>query len=230
MSGVIRNKRGLTVSDTDSFIDEVTDEVRRDALYRYIRRYGWVAVTAVILLVGGAAYNEYNKAQMQSAAQAAGDGILAAMGEDAPDARAVALAAVQADGPAVAVTALLTAAAQQEAADFAGALATLQSLATNMDVPEIYRDLAVFKSALLPNDDQAARKAALEALAQPGAAFHLLALEQIGLMQVDAGETDAAIATMRAISEDAGATRGLRERAQTLIVALGGTVELPAAE
>lgn len=218
------------MSDTDSFIDEVTDEVRRDALYGYIRRYGWIAVTAVVVLVGGAAYNEYSKAQATSAAQAAGDGILAAMGEDDAAARAQALAGIPADGSAVAVTALLTAAAQQDADNVAGALTTLQGLAINADVPEIYRDLAAFKAAMLPNDDLTARQSALETLAQPGMPFALLAREQLGLMQVEAGETDAAIETMRAIAEDAGVTRGLRERAQTLIVALGGTVELPTTE
>ena len=67
-----------------------------------------------------------------------------------------------------------------------------------------------------------------EKLAQPGASFALIAREQIGLMQVEAGDPDAAIATMRLISEDAGVTRGLRERAQTLIVALGGDITAPA--
>ena len=31
------------MSDTDSFIDEVTEEVRRDALFAQFRRYGWHA-------------------------------------------------------------------------------------------------------------------------------------------------------------------------------------------
>ena len=152
------------------------------------------------------------------------------LGNDDPDARAQALADVQAEGAAAAVTKLLTAAAQQDASDFSGAAATLQALAVNMDVPEIYRDLAAFKSAMLPNEDVDARKLALETLAQPGAPFYLLALEQLGLMQVEAGDTEAAIATMRTISQAAGASRGLIERAQTLIVALDGEIVVPAAE
>ena len=51
------------MSDTDSFIDEVNEEVRRDRFYFMLKRYGWIAVLAVILLVGGAAWNEYQKAQ-----------------------------------------------------------------------------------------------------------------------------------------------------------------------
>ena len=216
------------MSDTDSFINEVSEEVRRDALFGYVRKYGWIAVTLVLVLVGGAAYNEYSKAQQQNAAQSVGDAMLAAMGENDTAARAAALGAIEVDGSAAAVTALLTAATQQEADQIAQASATLNALATNSEVPEIYRDLAAFKAAMLPSDDAAARQTALETLSQPGAPFRLLALEQIGLMQVAAGDEGAAIATMTTIAQDAGATRGLRERAQTLIVALGGTIEAPA--
>jgi fermentation-respiration switch protein FrsA (DUF1100 family) len=42
------------VSDTDSFIDEVTEEVRRDRLFGLMKRYGWIAALAVLLIVGGA--------------------------------------------------------------------------------------------------------------------------------------------------------------------------------
>ena len=38
------------MSDTDSFIDEVSEEVRRDKLFGYIRKYGWIAITSVLLL------------------------------------------------------------------------------------------------------------------------------------------------------------------------------------
>lgn len=218
------------MSDTDSFIDEVSEEVRRDALYGYVRRYGWIAVLVVLGLVGGAAYNEYSKAQERNTAEATGDAMLDALNGDDPVARATALADINVDGPAAAVNALLTAATQHEAGDNAAAAATLGALAVNPDVPEIYRDLGAMKAAMLPTDDTEGRMAALEALAQPGAPFYLIALEQIGLMQAEAGDTDAALATMARIAEDAGVTRGLRERAQTLIVALGGEVTAPAAE
>ena len=36
------------MSDTDSFIDEVTEEVRKDRLYGYLRRYGWIAVLVIL--------------------------------------------------------------------------------------------------------------------------------------------------------------------------------------
>ena len=215
------------MSDTDSFINEVSEEVRRDALFGYLRRYGWIAVVVVLGVVGGAAYNEFTKAQTQAAAQSIGDQMMDALSADETKDRAAALAAIDADGPAVAIAALLTAATQHDADQLEPAAQTLGGLAANPDVPEIYRDLAALKAAMLPSEDADARMAALDVLAQPGGAFSLLAREQIGLMQAGAGDTVAAIATMRLISEDAGVTRGLRERAQTLIVALGGDLTAP---
>lgn len=221
---------GANLSNSDSFIDEVTEEVRREKLYGYLRRYGWIAVLVVLALVGGAAWNEYRIAQDRNAAQATGDALLEALAQDDPEARAAAITQVDAQGAAMAVAGLLTAATQEQAEDIDGARQTLSALATNQDLPEIYRQLSAFKAAMLPNDDIAARLLMLEQLAQPGQPFRLLALEQIAYAELDAGATDDALATLRAIEEDASASRGLRERAQTMMVALGEPLPEPVTE
>ena len=41
------------VSESDSFIDEVTEEVRRDKLFAVFRKYAWIGVLAVAAIVGG---------------------------------------------------------------------------------------------------------------------------------------------------------------------------------
>lgn len=79
------------MSDTDSFIEEVTEEVRRDRLFGLMRRYGWIAVLAVLLLVGGTAYREYTKAAETAKAQAFGDAILTALENDEASERVSAL-------------------------------------------------------------------------------------------------------------------------------------------
>jgi len=213
------------VSDTDSFINEVTEEVQRDKLYGYVRRYGWIAAVLIIVLVGGAAWNEYRKASATTLAENTGDALMDALELNDISARPAALADVTSEGPAVAVTTLATAAAQQEAGDLEAAAATLNELAINTDVPPIYADLAAFKLALIDTGDDAARRALFEGLAQPGAPFNLLAQEQLAYMDLSAGNQDAAVTTLRAIIEDAGVTRGLRDRAQTMIVALGEELE-----
>ena len=61
------------MSDTDSFIEEVSEEVRRDRLFGLFRKYAWVAILLVILIVGGAAFNEYRKITDQRNAAKLGD-------------------------------------------------------------------------------------------------------------------------------------------------------------
>ena len=213
------------MSNTDSFIDEVTEEVRREKLYGYLRRYGWIGVVCVLLLVGGAAFNEYRNAQARDAAQATGDALLAALEKDDAAARAAALAEVEAEGSAAAVTLLLRAATQEEAGQFDAAADALGQIVLNGDIPQTYRDIAAFKAAMLPTDDMDARRAALEALAAPGQPFSLLAQEQLAYIALDNGDSAGALDLLRRIEEDAAVSRGLRERVQTLMVALGE--ELP---
>ncbi|WP_377506562.1 hypothetical protein [Octadecabacter sp. R77987] len=215
------------MSNNESFIDEVTEEVRRDQLFMYLRRYGWIAVACVLVLVGGAAFNEYRKASEAATAQALGDAVFAALENDDAADRATALAAIDVAGPAGAVAGLLEAAALQETGDVAGAAAQLDAIATDPEVAPIYRDLASLKSLMLQADtmDADTRRAALDALAVPGAPFRLLALEQIAFTHVAAGDNAAAIETLNAVLEDAEITRGLRDRAQSLIVALGGDLD-----
>jgi hypothetical protein len=220
------------VSDTDSFITEVSEEVRKDQLFGYVKKYGWIAITLIFVLVGGAAYSEWTKAQDRAASQAAGDALLDALEQDDIAARAVALAEVTSDGPAAAVSGLLTAAAQQNAGDLAGAKATLDGLATNDVIPQAYRDVAVFKSAMIDVEGigSAERRDLLQSLATPGLPYRLLAMEQIAIMDVASDDTDAAVAGLQAILEDAAVSRGLRDRAQTLMVALGAELEPATAE
>ena len=111
------------MSDTDSFIDEVNEEVRRDRFYFMLKRYGWIAVLAVILLVGGAAWNEYQKAQARAEAETLGDAMFAALSAEDTAARAAAFEKIEATNPrAGAMLGLLTAAEQAEALEFIEAL------------------------------------------------------------------------------------------------------------
>lgn len=219
------------MSNDDSFITEVTEAVQRDRLFGLMRRYGWIAVLLVVVVVGGAAWNEYRKGQTRTQAQAAGDALLTALDENDPADRVAALQSVQVSGPAGAVAALLTASELQAEGEDASARATLERIAVDPSMPPDYRDLAAIKALMLPDPDrsEADRRTALEALAAPGSTYRLLALEQIALSDVASGDTEAALVRLASIVEDAGVTQAQRDRAQGLIVALGGTVDADAA-
>lgn len=217
------------MSDTDSFIDEVNEEVRRDKLFAALRRYGWIAALAVVAIVGAASWNEYRKAQAQTQAEAVGDALLRALNEGTPGARLTSLEEVPANAPgSEAVTAFLAAAQAQEAGDLDAAVSALDTVAVSSDLPEIYRQLATFKTLILQSDSlpSADLRQGFEALARPGAPLDLLAREQLALLSLREGDTDMALQTYEAILNDAAVSSGLQQRALQVIVALGGTPDL----
>ncbi len=216
------------MSETDSFIEEVTDEVRRDRLFATMRRYGWIGILIVVAIVGGTAYREYSRASAAADAQAFGDAVLTALGEDSAAARSAALDTVTAPGPgARALVALLAAAEDAAGEEGASAAARLQQIASDGEVPQIYRQIASYKALSRADTalDTDTRRAGLEALAVPGQPLRLLAEEQLALIEIETGNRDAALELLRRIAEDSEATLGLQRRATQLIVALGGETE-----
>lgn len=216
------------MSDTDSFIDEVTEEVRRDRLFVMLKRYGWIGGLAVVMIVGGAAYNEYSKAQTLAASQQLGDSMIAALSSDDDLTRAKELSDVSAQTPGgAAILAMLQAGALADADQSEDAVARLQQVAIDAELPLIYRHIASFKALGLQQDSLSIdeRRLQFEALAQPGAPLSLLAAEQLALLDIEAGDSAAAIDRLKAIVEDAGVTADLKERATQVIVALGGTLD-----
>ena len=51
------------MSQNESFIDEVSEELRRDRLFALFRRWAWLGILIVVVAVGGAAWNEWRKAR-----------------------------------------------------------------------------------------------------------------------------------------------------------------------
>lgn len=212
------------MSNPDSFIDEVTEEVRRDRLFALFRKYGWIAVLAVLGIVGGAAWNEWRKVQAEHRAEAFGDAVLEALDLGAPAERTAALAAVPTDGAQTAILKLLLASDPIE--DRAGALAALEALANDAGQPESYRDLAALRRVVIAGAEMplADRRAALDPIAAPGRPYRTLALEQMAYLLVEEGKTEAAIAALTALLDDQESPAGLRSRAEQMIIALGGEV------
>jgi hypothetical protein len=215
--------------NSDSFIHEVSEEVRRDRLYATLRRYGWILVTLVIVIVGGAAANEILKARRASLAEGAGSALRAAFAEADPVTRAGLLGDVAKDAPHAIVARLGEAGALMAASQQDKAAAVLLAVADDNSVPPAYRQLAALERVMLLGKtmDPSERAATLETLAAPDAPYRPLALEQRALMHLDQGDKPAAIEDLNAAIADPGATEALRARARQLVIAAGGSVVLP---
>lgn len=215
------------MSNNESFIDEVTEEVRRDKLFAMFRKYGWIGAVLVAGIVGGAAWTEWQKAQSQSRAQDFGDAVLGALGSETPEARSAALQGVTGTEEQASILQLLLASDPDK--DRAGTLAALQAVAADTTLPNSYRDLAVLRQMILVGTEMplAERRTTLQSIAAAGRPYRTLALEQLAYLLIEENKVTDAIDALRALTQDQDATQGLRSRADQVILALGGapTVE-----
>ncbi len=211
------------MSQTDSFIEEVSEEVRRDRLFGFFKKYAWAFAAIVILIVGGAALNEYLKGKSQRDAEATGEAFRAALDAATADAF-VPLA--ETDAPSAVIAKMDEAAILFTQSDVEGAAALLDSIASDSKTPALYRDLALLKLVMVngQNMPEAELFDVLDRLAADGAPFRLLAMEQRAIANLRKGDAEAAMADLVVILLDQNATQGLRNRVQQLTIAIGGEV------
>jgi len=212
------------VSNPESFIDEVNEELKRDRLFALMRKYAWIAVLAVVLIVGGAAWNEWRKATDRASAESFGDSLVAAMESGDPAVQRQELATITTEGDRAGILNLLLAATELRAEDRPAAVAALLAVENNADLPTSYRQIAALKRVIIggadiPLDE---RQGVLAGLAAPGQAFRPLALEQLALLAVETGDRAGALAQAQALLQEPDVTAGLRRRVAQLIVTLGG--------
>ncbi len=209
------------MSNTDSFIDEVSEEVRRDRLFSLFRRWGWLAILIVVGIVGAAAWFEWQSAQQRAASEAFGDALLAGLENEDPEARIAALSEIETPSPEVAmILALLAAGEEANSEDTAAAAARLRAAAEAPGLPRRYVDLALLKAQMMDPAPEDEARLVLERLAEPGAPYSALAEEQLALVDIRAGDLDAGLDRLRSIENSAAATAGLQQRAAQLIVSL----------
>jgi hypothetical protein len=217
------------VSNPDSFIEEVTEEVRRDRLFGLFRKYGWIGVLIVLALVGGTVWTEWSKSRAEARAQGFGDALIDALDHGTPEERREALAAIPTDGAQTALLQLILASDPDE--DRAATLAALDKVAADSSLAPAYRDLAVLRQVLVAGDAMAVadRRSALQGIAQAGRPYRTLAEELLAYLLVEEGKVDEAIAAMTTLIEDQEASGALRARLGQMVTALGGTLPEPSA-
>ena len=217
------------MSDTDSFLQEVSEELRRDKLYRNIRKYGWIAIVLVFIIVGAATYREYMKSQAETEAELFGTSIIDALNETDSADRISKLQEIIAPGHnSKAIVAMLLSAEAIGNEPKTLEMNSLKDVAESLSIDAHYRDLLNFKillgSAEIMSVEE--RVKAYNTLSEPGNPYRLLAEEQMALIELELGNTDNAVKKISQILLDAELTSGLRNRATQMLIALGKDPEL----
>lgn len=211
------------MSETDSFIQEVTEEVRQDRMFALWKKWGPFILIGVALIVGGAAAWNWMQAEERRAAEELGAAFVDA--DPAKIAEEEALVAL-ADGPARVLAELRLAAAMAESGDRAGAIERYEEVAGTAGLTPVYADLARLQALrLMAESDPAAALAGIDALTGDGAPYRLLALELGAALKLNTGDLAGAHADLNAIIADPAATEDSRLRAAALLSASGGEIE-----
>lgn len=204
------------MSDTDGFIHEVTEELRRDRMLKVWRTWAPVLIGGVIAVVAATGLIEWHKQQDRAAAEQAGAVLRAAAVVPGPAERSVRFgeAAVTLEGGPAMVARLAQASAAAEAGDAAGAAQALDAASTDGADMAVYRDLTGFRALLiaLPDMEAGARIDALTPYLVDGAPFRLLALEQRAVAKLEAGDPAGARIDAEAALSDPMTSGQLRRR------------------
>lgn len=210
------------MSETDSFIAEVTEDVRRDRLFGLFRRFGWIPAALIVIIVSGTAYNEWSKSKADKLAQVRGDALLAAMDTVDEVARASALNEIASQGSENIVAQMLAAGGKDE-----NSINFLNAVIINTDLPEYIRDLAKLKLTMIPGAQTKEQKLkTLDILSQPGGIYRNAAVEILVAFELELGNPNKAIEFLKSHIQDAEASRAQVQRMAELLVALGSEPDL----
>jgi hypothetical protein len=214
-----------------NFIEEVDEEVRRDRMETLWKRFSPFAIGAVVLLLLAVGGHQAWKAWQADKAAAAGSAFSAALnqaqaGKAAEAATALADLAKTAPKGYAQLARFQQAAVLIEAKDIPGAIAVYDALAADAAIEPRLRDLARYLAAYHGFDslqpDQLRQRLAGLASDSPWA---VNAREMLALVELKAGDRDAARKQLTTLADDPLVPAGLRGRAAELLAALGGPVQ-----
>jgi hypothetical protein len=214
---------------SDEFIREVDEELQRDRLARLWTSYGRYVIAAAVLLVVGTAgwvgWEGWQERRLEAAgARLAAAEALLSQGKPREAADAFAAIASEASDSQAALARLREADALIAAGDAAGASRAMDAVAGAEGGDPIIKDMATLIAAgrELDTGDPASLRARLEPIAASATPWRLEARELLALLDLRAGEVEAARQRLTALSKEAGVTPDQQRRVDELLAAIGG--------
>jgi hypothetical protein len=212
--------------------DEVDEELRAERAQQFLKRYAGLIIAAALLVIAAAAGWQAWHWWQAKQDLAAGQRYLAAMAlmqtpagtANSKDATGEFDKLAQSAPEGYRTLARLQAAAlRAQRGDLQGALGLWTAVASDTSADPLLRDLAslLWCQHQIDAGDPGLLETRLKALAEPGNAWRPLAQEQLALLDLRRGRTEAAKTELSKLAQDTTAPNGVRQRAAALLARLG---------
>jgi hypothetical protein len=227
----------LRPDDGETFLREVDEELRREQMGHFMKRYGWALLAAVVLVLGGIGGWLWWQARAEAAAGKQGEALTSALDSLEAGNRNAARPKLDelanSDLPGYRAAALFARANAETAAGNApAAIATLRGIAANQDFDEIFRQAALVRQTQLEFDTLPPQQIAqrMGPLSQPGSPWLGSAGEMLGIAYLKMRRPDLAGPVFGRIGRDEHVPPSIRTRAVQMAGSLGvDAIDEPAA-
>ena len=235
---LLESDLAIKPADNETFYREVDEELRRDQLAGFWKRYGWLVALGVVLLLATIGGVIWWQNQQREKAGRQGETLTAIFDEvqagKAKEAGPKLDQLAKEGTPGYRAAALLTKAAVAiQSGDDAAAIAAYKTVAEDEDLAEPYRNVALIRQTAVEYDklDPAIVIQRLQPLAQAGNPWFGSAGEMVAIAYLKQGKPQQAAPIFAAMAKDNSLPRSMRSRAVQMAGALGidATQDAPAA-
>ena len=132
------------MSLNDSFIKEVSEEVRRDKFFIYLKKYAWIGILLVLIIVFAVSFNEWNKNKEKINNQVNGDELSVVLDKFSVDKNYNDYFSYIEQKKSGSIIAALNPLFLNDKVDVDKKLLHLKSITSDENIPLVLRDLALF--------------------------------------------------------------------------------------
>ena len=166
------------MSLNDTFIKEVSEEVRRDKFFKYFRKYAWIGILLILIIVFAVSFNEWNKNKQKINNQINGDELSVVLNKFSDGKNYNDYFSYIEQNKSGSILATLNPLFLNDKVDVDKKLFYLKNIASDENIPLVLRDLALFYQYYLEKSSYSEKFKILTELSGPDRPFKLLAVEE----------------------------------------------------
>ncbi len=204
------------MSFNDSFIKEVSEEVRRDNFFKYIKKYAWIFILLVLMIVSAVSFNEWNKNNEKINNQSNGDELSLVLDMFIQNKNYNDYFSYIEQKKSGSILAALNPVFLNDKVEIDKKLLHLKNFSSDENIPLVLRDLALFYQYHLGNNSYNEKFKILVELSGPDRPFKLLAVEEKINLFLEKGSYEEALKEIDAIQPELSNSFSLNNRLNNL--------------